>query len=273
MTVATAEHTDIELVPRAAPARPLAERPQASVPALHSDSSALTQAIIAAAHDPSVNIEKMERLLSMHERITARSAEEMFNTAMAAAQARMERISADAVNPQTRSKYATYAQLDRHLRPIYTAHGFALSFNTGQGAPEGHARVLCYVSNAGHMREYHIDMPADGKGANGNDAMTKTHATGSAVSYGMRYLLKLIFNVAIGEDDDDGNSAGGCSYTPTVADWIKRVQSTKTRTELTRVMREGNRQFKDQKDRAGYTAFAHAIQAHGATLPVEHAHA
>jgi hypothetical protein len=52
-------------------------------------------------------------------------------------------------------------------------------------------------------------MPADGKGAKGNDVMTKTHATGSAMSYGSRYLLKLIFNIAIGQDDDDGNGAGG----------------------------------------------------------------
>ncbi len=50
-------------------------------------------------------------------------------------------------------------------------------------------------------------MPADGKGAKGGDVMTKTHAAGSAFSYGQRYLLKLIFNVAIG-DDDDGNAAG-----------------------------------------------------------------
>jgi hypothetical protein len=50
-------------------------------------------------------------------------------------------------------------------------------------------------------------MPADGKGARGNDVMTKTHATGSAVSYGMRYLLKMIFNVSSGEADDDGNAA------------------------------------------------------------------
>lgn len=42
--------------------------------------------------------------------------------------------------------------------------------------------------------------------------MTKTHAAGSAMSYGMRYLLKMIFNVAIGEDDDDGNSAGEVEY-------------------------------------------------------------
>ena len=35
--------------------------------------------------------------------------------------------------------------------------------------------------------------------------MTKTHATGAAASYGARYLLKGIFNVAVGEDDRDGN--------------------------------------------------------------------
>ena len=32
----------------------------------------------------------------------------------------------------------------------------------------------------------------------------KTHAVGAGMSYGMRYLLKMIFNIAIGEDDDDG---------------------------------------------------------------------
>ena len=67
-------------------------------------------------------------------------------------------------------------------------------------------RVLCYVSHsAGHTRTYQCDMPSDGKGAKGNDVMTKTHAAGSAASYGMRYLLKMIFNIAIGEDDTDGN--------------------------------------------------------------------
>jgi hypothetical protein len=38
--------------------------------------------------------------------------------------------------------------------------------------------------------------------------MTKTHAMGSGVSYGMRYLLRMIFNLAI-DYDDDGNAAGG----------------------------------------------------------------
>jgi len=33
------------------------------------------------------------------------------------------------------------------------------------------------------------------------------------MSYGMRYLLKMIFNVAVGEDDDDGNRASAPAIT------------------------------------------------------------
>jgi hypothetical protein len=119
----------------------------------------------------------------------------------------MRPVAADASNPQTKSKYASYAALDSVLRPIYTKHGFGLSFDTGEGAPTGWVRVLCYVTHAGgHARTYHADMPADGKGAKGGDVMTITHAVGAAMSYGMRYLLKMIFNVAVGEDDRDGNA-------------------------------------------------------------------
>src|SRR5690606_32490682 len=104
--------------------------------------------------------------------------------------------------------YASYAQLDRHLRPIYTKHGFALSFDTEPTDNPEIVRVVCYVSHrTGHTRKYHRDMPADGKGAKGGDVMTKTHASGAAQTYGMRYLLKGIFNVAVGEDDNDGNTS------------------------------------------------------------------
>lgn len=174
-----------------------------------SDAAALIQVISKAASDPSVDVDKLERLMAMHERITAREAEKAFNVAMSACQAEMKQISADATNPQTRSKYATYAKLDSILRPTYTSHGFALSFDEGESKPDM-VRVVCIVSHTGgHSRSYHRDMPADGKGAKGGDVMTKTHAAGAAGSYGARYLLKGIFNVAIGELDDDGNGASG----------------------------------------------------------------
>ena len=156
--------------------------------------------------DPSVDVDKLERLMQLHERTTARLAEEQFNAAMSAAQTDMRQVAADAYNKQTNSRYASYSALDAALRPIYTKHGFGLSFDTGDGALAQHVRVLCYVTHTGgHARTYKADIPADGKGAKGGDAMTLTHAFGAATAYGMRYLLKMIFNVAIGEDDRDGN--------------------------------------------------------------------
>lgn len=178
--------------------------------------ASLMDVISRAARDPSVDIDKMERLIAMQERVQNRDAELAFTRAMNAAQAEMRPISANASNPQTRSKYATFDKLDGALRPIYTAHGFSMSYDEGESPKADHIRVLCYVGHIeGHTRTYHRDMPADGKGAKGGDVMTKTHAAGAAGSYGARYLLKGIWNVAVGEDDNDGNNSRAPS--PTVS--------------------------------------------------------
>lgn len=172
-----------------------------------SESAAIFQIIERAARDPNVDLDKMERLMAMRERELNRHAEQAFNEAMKAAQAEMRAISADATNTQTRSKYATYAKLDAALRPIYTKHGFSVSFDEDDSPKPDHIRCLAYVAHeAGHTRTYRKDMPADGKGAKGGDVMTKTHATGAASSYGQRYLMRNIWNVAVGEDDTDGNA-------------------------------------------------------------------
>ena len=177
--------------------------------------------LLALATEKDAGIEVIERLATLYKDERAYNSKQAFNAAMADAQTEIRPISTDATNPQTRSRYATYAALDRVLRPIYTQHGFGLSFSTADTEKPDTLRVLCVVSHReGHERTYQIDMPADGKGAKGGDVMTKTHATGAAATYGMRYLLKMIFNVAIGEDDNDGNGPQG-TITPKQAEILK----------------------------------------------------
>lgn len=184
--------------------------PDRSTGVAASESGSIVSIIDRVLAAPNFNVESVERLLAMQERVWARDAERAFNEAMKAAQAEIRPIAANATNTQTKSKYATYDQLDRALRPIYTKHGFSLSFDEADCDKPEHIRVLCYVAHEdGHTRTYRKDMPADGKGAKGGDVMTKTHAAGAAASYGARYLLKGIFNVAIGEDDQDGNAPEG----------------------------------------------------------------
>ncbi len=193
----------------------------------------IIRGILEAATNPDVDIDKMERLMAMHERLVSNQNEARFTGAMNKAQGEMRRVEADLYNEQTRSKYASYAALDRSLRPIYTVNGFNLSFDTDDSPKDEHVRVVCIVSHdGGHASRRHIDMPADGKGAKGGDVMTKTHATGAAIQYGMRYLLKMIFNVAIGEDDQDGNGPVACITEDQAADiesLIKEVGAEKPR--------------------------------------------
>ena len=157
--------------------------------------------------DPDVSAEKLEKFVALQYQADARESEALFNASMSECQSEMRPVATDSNNPQTKSRYASYAALDKALRPIYTRHGFALSFDTAESKLADHILVLCYVTAHKHTRTYRVDMPADGKGAKGGDVMTKTHAAGAAMSYGMRYLLKMIFNVSVGEDDDDGNGA------------------------------------------------------------------
>ena len=113
----------------------------------------LLHMIERVARDPSVDIARLEKLMDMHERVTARNAEQAFNNAMSAAQSEMLPVAKDANNPQTRSKYASYVALDNAIRDIYTRHGFGLTFDTGEGAPELHVRVLCdVIHSGGHTR-------------------------------------------------------------------------------------------------------------------------
>jgi hypothetical protein len=160
------------------------------------------------AKDPNVSIEKIERLTALYERSERARMEADFNRAMSACQSEMEPVRKDATNPSTSSRYASYEALDAAIRPIYTKYGFALSYNTDDSPVADHVRVLCDVTQGGFAKQFRADLPADGKGAKGGDVMTRTHAFGSALTYGMRYLLKLIFNIAVGEGDDDGNRAG-----------------------------------------------------------------
>lgn len=168
----------------------------------------LLNVIARAASDPNVDIDKLERLLEMQERVMARDAEQRFNEAMAAAQKEMPQIKRGGKNETTRSTYAELDAMSEAMLPIIAKHGFALSFGTDLSPLEKHYRVTCDVSHVGgHTRRYVADVPADLTGMKGTQNKTSTHAFGSTLSYGRRYLKMLIFDVAT--TDDDGRAASG----------------------------------------------------------------
>lgn len=172
-------------------------------------SSAIIKVIEAAASNPAVDVDKMERLLQMHERILERNAEQAFNEAMRAVQEELKPVVRDAQNDQTKSTYARLETINEAITPIITKHGFSTSFGTDDSPRENHYRVTCLVShNAGHSRSYHADVPADMTGMKGTQNKTATHGFGSTMSYGRRYLKTMIFDVQLANEDKDGNQPG-----------------------------------------------------------------
>lgn len=182
-------------------------------PAPQSETAAVISMIERAARDPSVDMDKMERLMRMRKEIIAEQAEREFLIAMSAAQAEMKPVARDAQNDHTKSHYARLETIADAIVPIYTKHGFSLSFAPAEGAKEGYHRIACVVGHSGgHKQNAHADLPADIAGSQGKANKTAIQAFGSTMSYGRRYLTLMIFNIVLKTEDNDGNSVSADQF-------------------------------------------------------------
>ena len=199
-----------------------------------SESAAIIQMIERAARDPSVDIDKMERLFQMSERVHARSAEAAFNAAMSAAQAELVPVVKNQKNKQTGTDYANLAAISEAAMPIIYRHGFGVITSEFESKKPDHLGVVCEVTHSGgHSKRYEFNVPWDGAGLKGNANKTPTHAYASTLSYGERYAKCKVFGIAT--KDDDGNAAGKAANTKPVEritekqveDLNARIQKTK----------------------------------------------
>lgn len=164
------------------------------------------------AMDPNADIDKLERMLAMKERLEDKAAETSFNEAKAAAQAEMPAIVARHDNDQTRSKFAKLKDIYDECKPVLAKHGFSFSAVPVTGGRDGYLNMRWTLSRAGHSITDVSEVPIDDRGMKGTANKTQTHAYGSTTSYGRRYLFCAVFDIAIG-DDNDGNGAPAATIT------------------------------------------------------------
>jgi hypothetical protein len=121
----------------------------------------------------------------------------------------------DAPNTQTKSRYAKYESIARLLKPIYTKHGFSLSFNDVASEDSDKITIECEVSHigaphcGGFTKKFRLPGRIDNRGINGAVNKTDLHGMASTITYLRRYLVTLIFDVTSENEDDDGNAGGG----------------------------------------------------------------
>lgn len=154
------------------------------------------------------DLTQLDKLLDLQFRWDQDQARKAYADSMASAQAEMPAVFKDRLNKQTGSWYATLDSINNKVTPIYTKHGFSLSFDTEDSPLEKCIRIVCRVLHyKGHSETFRYDQPIDDVGIAGAVNKTQVHARGSAMTYGRRYLTLMIFNLATSDEDDDGNGA------------------------------------------------------------------
>ena len=155
---------------------------------------------------PNADLDKLERMLAMKERIDAQNARVAFASALAAARAEIPPIVKDATvdftsqKGRTHYKHETLAGIAKVIDPILSKHGLSYRFRTEQG--QGGVRVTCIIAHAaGHNEETSLACAPDGSGSK-----NPFQAVGSAVTYLQRYTLKAALGLSA-EVDDDAQSA------------------------------------------------------------------
>jgi hypothetical protein len=184
-----------------------------------SEGTSLMAVISRAASDPNVDIDKMERLLLMQERIMARDAKNAFSAAFADMQTELpvieERghiIVREKAKDGSRTgdviqdtSYALWEDINDAIKPVLSKFGFALTFKPGQ-TPDGRVTVTGILMHRdGHSEEATVTLQHDSSGSK-----NAVQAVGSSTSYGKRYAAGALLNLTSrdgAERDDDGKKA------------------------------------------------------------------
>lgn len=176
---------------------------------LKQEQVSLLSALAAAAGDPSVSVDKMERMWSIHKEMTAAKALMDFNNAKNKLQPLLPVIKKNGAiefvdkNLNSRSTpYALREDIEKAIRPLYTEAGFSTEYDF-ETRPDGKiVTVLILRHTGGHVKEYRTPpMALDTSGSKNNN-----QGAGSTMEYGKRYAITGAFNVITEGLDDDGNN-------------------------------------------------------------------
>lgn len=178
----------------------VAVRIETPAPAVSNDGAVILSIIDRMASNPDMPVEKIERMLDMHERMQRESSRRAYLQALSALQATLPAAARKGTG-HNQKKYARFEDVIEALRPSLKEHGFSLTFRTRQ-TPTLITVVGVLGHCQGHAEETEFSLPPDSSGNK-----TPVHAIASAVSYGKRYVSLTLTGIAT-DDDDDGKGAG-----------------------------------------------------------------
>lgn len=203
----------IDRIPVATRASAVTPSAPAQLPAIAGDATSLMAVISRAASDPATDVDKLDRLLAMYERITANEAKSAYASAYVKLQPELPIIDQKGrliIKDKTEkviqsTPFAKWEDINEAIVPILARHGFGLSFDPGLAADGKITMTALLLHDRGHVGRATVTLPYDASGSKNG-----VQAVGSSMTYGKRYSALAILNVtsrAPQDADDDGKGA------------------------------------------------------------------
>lgn len=184
--------------------------------------------LVRLAIEKGVDVEVLERLVALQERVTERDARARYFEALGAFQEECPAIhkskTADIATNSGGSYKYSFAPLDqiaRTIRPFLKKHGLSYSWTTEAGANAGILEVICVLRHIdGHAESARFPVPTETKAA-----MSGAQKVGAALTYGQRQSLVSVLGLTTTSDDVDGaeaDDADGELVTPAQIDALSK---------------------------------------------------
>ena len=164
-----------------------------------SESAAILSVIERMALNPDIDPDRIERFLTLKQKMDADTARRAFDAAVSEAKGAIPAIVKNR-SGHNNKRYADFAAIASVVDPIITQFGLSYRFRTEQ---TDRISVTCILSHKdGHSEQTTLAGPPDASGSK-----NAIQAIGSTLTYLQRYTLVQALGIAVAEDDD-GAAAG-----------------------------------------------------------------
>lgn len=165
-------------------------------------------AMLQIAVEQGADLDKLTKLMDLHERYEKNEAKKAFVVAMSDFKAnppeifKNKHVSYTTQKGKTEYDHATLDQVSIVIGVALSKHGLAHRWITEQ--VDGRIKVTCVITHSmGHSESVSLQSSADDSGGKNS-----IQAIGSAVTYLQRYTLLAATGMAVQDQDDDGGKSG-----------------------------------------------------------------
>lgn len=173
----------------------------------------MLQAVMAAALNPDIDPERVEKFLNMARELDQDQKRQEFNQAFAAAYNQISLIkiakNGEIYYPGKNGgagsviKFIKHDDISRLIKPVLAEHGLTATYSAEIIAtPPKAVMVMTIMHSNGYSKEWRsIPLPLVDSGGGKNDVQ----GAGSVSTYGRRYVIIPAFDIVAEGADDDGN--------------------------------------------------------------------